>query len=128
MDRKALTHSLGAVAGHLGRARSALWVLTSLIALVAVLLAGPGKAFANPPPPIDAEPGEPGEVPDKFTWSMLSRFGQDSNGDGVIDYHYDQDYVNQSPFTVRFNGCPALGTTGIHYAWEIDGAPTGITV
>src|SRR5687767_1760236 len=105
-----------------------LWQLASLAVVLSSLIGGVGTAYAIPPDPIDDEPDEPAEVPEYFTWSMRARFGNDADGDGVLDYTYDPAFVNAATFTVKFKGCPYPGTgQGNQYAWEIDGTLLPIT-
>src|SRR5688572_10425188 len=105
-----------------------LWQLASLAVVLSSLIGGVRTVHAIPPEPIDDEPDEPAEVPEYFTWSMRARFGNDADGDGVMDYTYDPAYVNATIFTVKFKGCPAPGTgLGNDYAWEIDGTPLPLT-
>jgi hypothetical protein len=106
-------------------------VLCFLLAALFIVLAaagGPETAYAMPPTPIDSEPKEPPELPDHFTWNMLPRFGQDADGDGIIDYHFDSAYVNPSTFKVEFKACPPPpGGQGNRYGWTIDVTLTSIT-
>jgi hypothetical protein len=71
--------------------------------------------------PDDIDPiggGGGGETPayeapaDGFTWAIEKRFGPDTNGDAMIDFHWDsvqmkysKDYIFPDGWNVTFNGC-----------------------
>jgi len=67
-----------------------------------------------------------GEAPSlfaKFDWSMPSRFGTDSDGDGLIDYFNDPESVSPSGWTVHLNACGSAAPGGSisQYVWTVDG-------
>ncbi|MGH7671209.1 MAG: hypothetical protein ACRENQ_17125, partial [Gemmatimonadaceae bacterium] len=78
-----------------------------LIAGCSDATAGPSAAKSSPPPVIQGAP---------FTWSMPARFGQDANGDGLIDYP-DSAQIHPASWTVNFDAC---NTTGNRYTWYVD--------
>ena len=85
-----------------------LWRLASVAVVLVTLIGSVRTVHAIPPEPIHDEPDEPAEVPEYFTWSMRARFGNDADGDGVMDYTYDPAYVNATIFTVKFKGTESV--------------------
>ena len=55
-----------------------------------------------------------------FDWSMPDRFGDDSDGDGLIDYFTTFEAVNPTSWRVDFDACDSTGTIDL-YIWFIDG-------
>lgn len=108
-----------------------------MLALLSILV-GALPARALPPEPIDDDPigDDPYEPPaNGFNWSVPSRFGTDSNHDGLIDFHwiqngtydpngyYDPAYVHPSQYPVTFDGCQTEsesqgGTSTNTYRWR----------
>jgi hypothetical protein len=128
---------------HFLNTRRQLMYLVVLLITLALTLGQSGLSPASavwnqPPDPIDPDPiGSPGQfVPpaDGFTWSVPARFGRDSNGDGLIDYHwnpvtmtYEQSYIYPQGWPMNFYGCQTsvddanpYSTTNT-YKWELDG-------
>jgi hypothetical protein len=60
----------------------------------------------------------------RFDWDMGNRFGNDRNGDGLIDYDYSDEYINPpNGFAVHFDGCFSRGIESriSSYQWRIEG-------
>ena len=55
-----------------------------------------------------------------FDWSMPDRFGDDKDGDGLIDYFTTFEAVNPASWRVDFDACDSTGAID-SYVWFIDG-------
>ena len=55
-----------------------------------------------------------------FNWSMPDRFGDDKDGDGLIDYFTTFEAVNPASWRVDFDACDSTGAID-SYVWFIDG-------
>ncbi len=105
-----------------------LYVLTVLLVITGLVITiAPGSALgamrSNPDDIIPIGDGggggggggqpEPYVPPaDGFTWAIEKRFGPDTNGDGMIDFHWDavqmkyfDNYIYPDDWYVTFNGC-----------------------
>ena len=107
MERIVYLYWLGVIARRVRRARQGLWPLLSAVVVLAVLLGGPATAFAMPPEPIE-EPGEPiDDYLGGFNWTVLPRFGDDADGNGVIEFDLNGDCVADCQ-----SGCLSSGLAG----------------
>lgn len=60
-----------------------------------------------------------------FDWTMPDRLGQDSNGDGMVDYPDASEEVSAGPFTVDLETRPDLCHEQSTYSWSVEGAAVG---
>jgi hypothetical protein len=119
-----------------GMQRAGWFCMTLLLALLGVLGSSASPAFALPPDPIDPDPIEepPFTAPNNgFWWHLHSRFGGDSDGDQLIDYHwnpasatYDPAFVHPGSYTATLDGCRSAAEEDANhstnlYTWLIDG-------
>jgi hypothetical protein len=105
-------------------ARAAAPNLTHIATLIgaagALLVAGCSDATSSPSSS-KAPPAHPVVQGAPFTWSMPDRFGQDANGDGLIDYP-DSAQIHPASWTVNLDACLV---TGSKYEWYVDSVSVG---
>lgn len=102
----------------IGPARSRSRLAVVCLALATLGLAGCGDEPADPlaPAPMSAARATLGAT---FDWSVPARFGQDADGDGLIDYPAPEAIAPET-WSVDFDACTLAGDK---YTWYVDRKP-----